>query len=151
MHLHLLNPALRIDWPLLLSAVAVGITLLGGCTLGWQIRRTRLRVMGNLERVFEQLDLLRLESLPEPDARQFAPPQPLPPQAPPPRTAVRSAAANRAPQPPAELTDYQAAARLAARGVPLAEIADRCGVVAGEARVLLALQRGAAQRRAPGA
>jgi hypothetical protein len=31
----------------------------------------------------------------------------------------------------------------------MAEIAERCGVVAGEARVLLALQRAAQQRGAP--
>ena len=49
--------------------------------------------------------------------------------------------------PPAELADYQAAARLAAHGAPLSEIAERCGVVAGEARVLLALQQRAANAR----
>jgi hypothetical protein len=137
MHLHLLNPALRIDWPLLLSALAVGITLLGAFAVGIQIRRTRRRVLGNLERVFEQLDLLQLAAPPEPD--DTAP-------APAPRS--RAAPFMRAAQPPAELVDYQAAARLAARGAPLAEIAERCGVVAGEARVLLALQQGAQRRQA---
>jgi hypothetical protein len=142
MHLNLLNPALRIDWPLLLAAVAVGITLLGAAAIALQIRRTRRRVMGTLERVFEQLDLMRLETLPANGAH--APPVQLPAVAQPPAPL----ATPRARPAPAELADYQGAARLAAHGAPMAEIAERCGVVAGEARVLLALQR-AAQQRAP--
>jgi hypothetical protein len=155
MHLHLplnlLSPALRVDWPLLLSAIAVGITLLGSLTLGLQIRRTRRRVLMNLERVFEELDLLRLEAQPETAAAPALSPA-VQRSAPTPASAAPPAGARqpfvRAPQAPAELVDYQAAARLAARGAPLAEIAERCGVVAGEARVLMALQRGAQQRRA---
>jgi hypothetical protein len=143
MHLNLLNPALRIDWPLLLAAVAVGITLLGAAAISLQIRRTRRRVLGTLERVFEQLDLLRLETLPQPAAGHA--PAMHPPAAA--QQAAPSPARRTAPA-PAELADYQGAARLAAHGAPMAEIAERCGVVAGEARVLLALQR-AAQRRAP--
>lgn len=136
--LHLLAPGLRIDWPLLLASVALGVALAGALTVGLQLRRTRKRVLGTLERVFEQLDLLRFDAQPQlPELPVLA----VPAQAPSPRLA-------QAPQPPVELVDYQAAARLAARGAPLAEIADRCGVGAGEARVLLALQRGAERRRA---
>ena len=143
MHLQLLNPALRIDWPLLLSAVAVGITLCGAISVALQVRRTRRRVLGSLERVFEQLDLLRLDAQPLPVADVPARHSPAPVQALPVAPAPRVVA------PPAELADYQAAARLAAHGAPLAEIAERCGVVAGEARVLQALQH-AAQLRASG-
>ena len=136
---------LRIDWPLLLSATALGATLLGGVTMGLQMRRTRRRVLGTLERVFEQLDLMRLDTQPE-DVPELAPVR----VAAVARPDVASGRAARAPLAranpgasvaPAELADYQTAARLAARGAPLAEIADRCGVVAGEARVLLALQQ----------
>jgi hypothetical protein len=115
MHLNLLNPALRIDWPLLLAAVAVGITLLGAAAIALQIRRTRRRVMGTLERVFEQLDLMRLETLPANGAH--APPVQLPAVAQPPAPL----ATPRARPAPAELADYQGAARLAAHGAPMAE------------------------------
>jgi hypothetical protein len=145
MHLPLLNTALRVDWPLLLSATAVGITLCGATLMALQARRTRRRVLNTLERVFEQLDLLRLDAQPLPAAH--APGVPM--HAPHASASVRetpAAAAARVIEPPAELADYQAAARLAAHGAPLAEIAERCGVVAGEARVLQALQRAAQQR-----
>ena len=141
---------LRIDWPLLLSATALGATLLGGVTMGLQMRRTRRRVLGTLERVFEQLDLMRLDTQPE-DVPELAPVRVAAVARPDvTRPDVASGRAARAPLAranpgasvaPAELADYQTAARLAARGAPLAEIADRCGVVAGEARVLLALQQ----------
>jgi hypothetical protein len=143
MHLQLLNPALRIDWPLLLSTVAVGITLCGAISVALQVRRTRRRVLESLERVFEELDLLRLEAQPLPVADVPARQSPAPVQE------LPAAPAPRVVSPPPELADYQAAARLAAHGAPLAEIAERCGVVAGEARVLQALQR-AAQLRASG-
>ena len=42
--------------------------------------------------------------------------------------------------------DYYAAAQLAARGSSAAEIANRCGIVNGEARVLVALQQARARR-----
>jgi hypothetical protein len=150
MHLPILNPALRIDWPLLLSTVAVGITLCGALAVALQVRRTRRRVLGTLERVFEQLDLMRLDA--QPAAEAIAVPVREPAAA-----LQASLQAARAPTPaaravpaPRELADYQAAARLAARGAPMAEISERCGVVAGEARVLLALQRAAQQRATRG-
>jgi hypothetical protein len=129
---------LRIDWPLLLSGCALGFTLLGGLAMGLQLRRTRRRVLGTLERVFEQLDLMRLDAQPQ-DEPVLAPVR-APARAPAAAKAVAPSAVRR-PAPAAELVDYQSAARLAAHGAPLAEIADRCGVVAGEARVLLALQQ----------
>jgi len=144
LNLHLDLHMLRIDWPLLLSATALGCTLLGGLGMGLQMRRTRRRVLGTLERVFEQLDLMRLDAQPQDE------PEPEPvrvvagARTAPPRRAV----APPAPVAPADLADYQAAARLAAHGAPLAEIAERCGVVAGEARVLLALQQRVAGARA---
>jgi hypothetical protein len=125
---------LRIDWPLLLSGTALGLTLVGGLAMGMQLRRTRRRVLGTLERVFEQLDLMRLDAQPQ-DEPVLAP---IRAQA---RAPAAALPAMRRPPAPAELVDYQSAARLAAHGAPLAEIADRCGVVAGEARVLLALQQ----------
>ena len=148
MHLHWLNPALRIDWPLLLSAMAVGITLCGAVSVALQVRRTRRRVLDTLERVFEQLDLLRLDAQPLPAVHVPGAPASAA-QAPAPMREALAVPVPRVVAPPAELADYQAAARLAAHGAPLAEIAERCGVVAGEARVLQALQR-AAQQRATG-
>ncbi len=144
LNLHFDLHLLRIDWPLLLSASALALTLAGGVTMGLQMRRTRRRVLGTLERVFEQLDLMRLDASPgdEPLLAPVLAPAPAATRA----AAARPAAATPAPVAPAELADYQAAARLAAHGAPLAEIAGRCGVVAGEARVLLALQQRAAAR-----
>jgi len=136
LNMHIDLNLLRIDWPLLLSACALGGTLLGGVTVGVHLRRTRRRVLGTLERVFEQLDLMRFDAQPvdEPvGVRESA--------------GISVSPAARRAMPPAELADYQAAARLAAHGAPLSEIAERCGVVAGEARVLLALQQRAANAR----
>jgi hypothetical protein len=150
LNLHL--DLLRIDWPLLLSGSALGLTLLGGMAMGLQLRRTRRRVLGTLERVFEQLDLMRLDAQPldepvlAPVRAQAAVPAGTHARATHAMAARSTALAAplaqaRRPLAPAELVDYQSAARLAANGAPLAEIADRCGVVAGEARVLLALQQ----------
>ena len=138
---------LRIDWPLLLSATALALTLAGGVTVGVQLRRTRHRVLGTLERVFEQLDLMRLDAQPLDDPMPAPVRIPVPASAEPLRSA-RPQAVPAAAFAPTELTDYQAAARLAANGTPLAEIAERCGVASGEARVLLALQQRVAAARA---
>jgi hypothetical protein len=142
LNMHFNLHLLRIDWPLLLSATALALTLAGGAAMGLQLRRTRRRVLGTLERVFEQLDLMRLDTQPMDEPALAPVPAPAGIRA----AAARPVAAPAAPLPPAELADYQAAARLAARGAPLAEIAERCGVVAGEARVLLALQQRVAAR-----
>jgi len=136
LNLHL--ELLRIDWPLLLSGTALGLTLAGGLAMGLQLRRTRRRVLGTLERVFEQLDLMRLDAQPLDEPVLVPVRAPAAVRAP---SAATTLTAARRPLAPAELVDYQSAARLAAQGAPLAEIADRCGVVAGEARVLLALQQ----------
>ena len=153
LNMHIDLNLLRIDWPLLLSACALGGTLLGGVTVGVHLRRTRRRVLGTLERVFEQLDLMRFDAQPADEAVVVLPQAGEATQSTGARNDVRedagisvSPAARRA-MPPAELADYQAAARLAAHGAPLSEIAERCGVVAGEARVLLALQQRAANAR----
>jgi hypothetical protein len=136
--------ALIIDW----NAVATGAAALGATALllalllfcgAW--RRERQRLGADLARIFEQLDLLRFDgqqagvgvAAPVPAAAVAA-------AAERPAAALRLAATN------LDSGDYHAAARLAARGSTVAEIAERCGLVSGEARVLVALQQARARR-----
>jgi len=119
---------LRFDW----AAVNTGLVLamLGATTLLHyaQLRGVRLRTARALERIFEQLDLLRLDALEHASA------------APAPRPA-RSEGRVLTDAGSTNSVDYRAATRLAERGTPIQEIAERCGLVSGEARVLLALQQ----------
>ena len=118
---------LRFDW----AAVNTGLVLamLGATTLLHyaQLRGVRLRTARALERIFEQLDLLRLDALEHASAPV--------PRAPRSEQRAPSNAGS------AASVDYRAATRLAERGTPIQEIAERCGLVSGEARVLLALQQ----------
>ena len=124
---------LRFDW----AAINTGLVLamLGATTLLHLalLRGMRLRTARALERIFEQLDLLRL------DAMEHASAAPVPRS---PRAERRAASDAGS----AEPVDYRAATRLAERGTSIQEIAERCGLVSGEARVLLALQQARAQR-----
>ena len=139
---------LNIDW----NATAAGAGLVGVTAVllalllfcgAW--RRERRRLSADLARIFEQLDLLRFDSQqvdanldanpdqPAPVARATVAPQRL-------GAVPRLAAGN------ADAGDYHAASRLAARGSSAAEIAERCGLASGEARVLVALQQARARR-----
>jgi hypothetical protein len=112
------------------SALAAAVVTLGVVIL-LELRSIKLlkRSMdNNLGRVFEQLDLLRLEQQPEDGAQ-------------------RDSAAARAPAhaggpvaaPAAAGNAYTAAAALASTGMRAEEIAQRCGLAAGEARLLASL------------
>jgi hypothetical protein len=110
------------------------------------LARQRRQHGGDLARIFEQLDLLRF------DAQQAAAaPASVVPFAPPARSTAASAVAAPAGAAAAYgASDYYAAAQLAARGSSAVEIAGRCGIVNGEARVLVALQQARARRGAKG-
>jgi hypothetical protein len=130
-HLH----TLRFDW----AAIDTSLVLIALATatllLQLQLRRWRRQSARALDRIFEQLDLMRL------DVQE--------------QSVVVAGAATRTPQAPAsapfsmspaETVDYRTAARLAERGTSVREIAERCGLVSGEARVLVALQQARVQR-----
>jgi hypothetical protein len=144
---------LLLDWQTIATSAA--IIGLGGTTLLLWRSLGRIRgVLGrDLERIFEQLDLLRL------DAQQLAENSatvPVPAREPPvlaPSAAAtpigaRAASSNgvRLSGANGEAGDYYAAARLAASGTPISEISERCGIVSGEARVLVALEQARARR-----
>lgn len=142
---------LRIDWNVLGIVAMPGSLLVLALTLallGRALRRTRALIRADLARIFEQLDLLRF------DTQQAAVAAP----ATAPATATATATAVPC-EPPVlfragprdadsrgGVGDYYAAAQLAAHGSTAAEIAARCGIVGGEARVLVALQQARARR-----
>jgi hypothetical protein len=116
------------------SALAAAVLALGLVML-LELRslgRLRNTVARDLSRVFEQLDLLRFDSQQLIEVQASVPP-PLP---------------RLAPIPTDNAADLARISRLAAEGVAVKEIADRCSLPAGEARLLLALQT-AQTRRMP--
>jgi len=128
-------PALRFDWAAVNTALVLAafgaVTLL----LWAQLRRLESQSSRDLQRIFEQLDLMRLDAQ-EQLARA--------PTVLPLSSAARAAA--QAEQSAAEAVNYRTAARLAECGTSMREIAERCGLVTGEARVLVALQQARARR-----
>ena len=124
---------LQPDWPLIgmaalplsLLVLALSLSLLAG-----SLTRQRNVVKADLARIFEQLDLLRFDAQ-QADTAALSP--------------VPSTSAVNA-DPKGGIGDYYAAAQLAARGSTAAEIAERCGIVSGEARVLVALQQARIRR-----
>ena len=144
-----LNLHLQPDWTLILGAALPASLLalaLAVCVLSHTLRRGHRAHRAELARIFEQLDLLRF------DAQQAATAAAAPsPAANGDAVAGRewsAAALAREHQLPSGAGDYYAAAQLAARGSSAAEIANRCGIVNGEARVLVALQQARTRRDA---
>ena len=124
---------MHFDWAAINTSLV--LAMLGATTLLHValLRGLRRRTACALERIFEQLDLLRLDAMEHASA---APVSRAPQTA---RHAPSDAGS-------AESADYRAATRLAERGTSIQEIAERCGLASGEARVLLALQQARAQR-----
>jgi hypothetical protein len=117
------------------SALAAAVFTLG-VVIMLELRaigRLRQSLDRDLGRVFEQLDLLRIESqqLLEGQAKGQAPPS---------VPVVHSV------PPTARGDEISAAVRLAARGAAVQDISERCGLAKGEARLLVALQTARAQR-----
>ena len=140
--IHALHP----DWTTILSAALPASLLLlalGILVLSFTLRRGHRAHRAELARIFEQLDLLRFDaqqvvaaSVPAADAAGATT-----------REAAQLASLlAREPDLVGGAGDYYAAAQLAARGSSAAEIANRCGIVNGEARVLVALQQARARR-----
>jgi hypothetical protein len=119
------------------SALAAAIVILG-VVIMLELRSIKLlrRAMdGHLGRVFEQLDLLRFEKEPtDPKSIDGNP----------------AAASAPAAGPPTAGNAYAAAAALASTGMPPEEIARRCGLAAGEARLLASLAAARKVRRSEG-
>ena len=137
---------LRVDWVAVNTALVIIALAAVTVLLQAQLRRQRRQSSCDLQRVFELLDLMRLDAQeqmalaptinPPVEAHYAMPPAAPPPERPSP-AAVRGIA---------EDVDYRAAARLAERGTSMREIAERCGLASGEARVLIALQQARAKR-----
>jgi hypothetical protein len=138
---------LQFDWTVLGSALSGASLLLLAtslCLLARLLRRERGASRADLARIFEQLDLLRFDAqqggaatVPTALSRSSAPPVEPPVLA---STLLRPDGVG------STISDYYTAAQLAARGASTAEIAERCGIVSGEARVLVALQQARARR-----
>ena len=129
------------DWTLLGNlALPASLLLLSASLLllTRALARQPHALRGELARIFEQLDLLRF------DAQQPLAPAAPAAAAPLPASAAPAAAAATAADHGG--SDYYAAAQLAAGGSSAADIAGRCGIVNGEARVLVALQQARARR-----
>jgi hypothetical protein len=146
--------ALHPDWTTILSAaLPASLLLLALCilVLSFTLRRGHRAHRTELARVFEQLDLLRFDAQQVAAAAAAAPGSGGVPAAAGAAGAAREAAQlaallAREPDLVGGAGDYYAAAQLAARGSSAAEIANRCGIVNGEARVLVALQQARARR-----
>ena len=138
---------LRFDWAAIntvLVIVALGVVTL---LLQAQLRRLRRQSNCDLQRVFELLDLMRLDAQEQlAQAPTINPPVSTTINASYAPTAAASANPVRRDSRGSDELDYRAAARLAERGSSMREIAERCGLVSGEARVLVALQQARAKR-----
>ncbi len=137
---------LRIDWVAVNTALVIIALAMVTVLLQAQLRRLRRQSSCDLQRVFELLDLMRLDSQ---EQLAMAPTVNSPAEA---HYAIASAAPPPERPSPAvvrginEDVDYRAAARLAERGTSMREIAERCGLASGEARVLIALHQARAKR-----
>lgn len=141
--------ALHPDWTLILSAALPGSLLLLALSLGvlsYALRRGHRAHRDELARIFEQLDLLRFDA--QLAAATTVPPTPIPAATAAREAALAAAVIARETDIVSGAGDYYAAAQLAARGSSAGEIANRCGIVNGEARVLVALQQARVKRAA---
>ena len=125
------------------SALAAAVLTLGLVILLElrSIARLRRAIDGNLERVFEQLDLLRFESqlLIEAQSKPVARQRPVAPVSP-------GVVARSSTEAAIVATAYQKASQLAGSGAPAEQIAERCGLPAGEARLLSSIAAARARR-----
>jgi hypothetical protein len=121
------------------SALAAAVVTLGIVILLElrSIKLLRRSMDAHLGRVFEQLDLMRFDK--QPDDTNTG--ESLQARAPAPVTASATAS-------PVGNNSYAAAAALASTGMQPEEIAQRCGLAAGEARLLASLAAARLGRRA---
>ena len=116
---------IRIDFVQLAVAGAVVLAVVTLLTQWRALRRMRQSVQRDLARIFEQVDLLRL------DAQQAALSPSVPGTAPVALANVPTLDAG---------VGYAAALELAARGADEREITGRCGLTSAEARILVAMR-----------
>lgn len=118
---------IRIDSVQLAVVVAVALAALTMLTQWRALRRMRQAVQRDLARIFEQVDLLRL------DAQQMPATQAGP--------ALNAPSVALADVPTLDAgIGYAAALELAARGADEREITGRCGLTSAEARILVAMR-----------
>jgi hypothetical protein len=118
---------IRID-PVQLAVAGVAVLTALTLLTQWRaLRRMRLAVQRDLARIFEQVDLLRLDTQQMP-ATQAAP-----------ALAIPTIALADVPTLDAGI-GYAAALELAARGADEREITSRCGLSSAEARILVAMR-----------
>ena len=134
---------LRFDWAAINTTMVLAALVALMLPLMMQVRRLRRQSERDLQRIFEQLDLMRLdaqEQLAEACVRTSVPTLP--------QRAASVQEVRGTPVAPggAGTVDYRAAARLAERGTSIREIAARCGLASGEARVLVALKQARARQ-----
>ena len=142
------------DWTQIALA---GSVLALGLVIALEVQafaRLRREVTRDLTRIFEQLDLVRFETQ---QLRESQAPPPLRPVSSPvaslrPIERSQRAPGERgilAPAPPVATTardNYSDAARMAADGAEAREIAEKCGLASGEARILVGLQAARSRR-----
>jgi hypothetical protein len=141
-----LGTHLHPDWTLVLAAAlpaSLFALALALCVLGHSLRRGHRAHRAELARIFEQLDLLRLDAQQAGAVDGNAHERRLDASS---DAALMESVIAREPHLVGGVGDYYAAAQLAARGGSAAEIANRCGIVNGEARVLVALQQARTRR-----
>ena len=114
---------IRIDFNHAALLAAVIITTVSLLSQWRSFRRMRQLLQRDLERIFEQVDLMRF------DAQQEPATEAVPSAGPAARAAVEDTSLG-----------YAAALELAARGADEAEITARCGLSAPEARILVAMR-----------
>jgi uncharacterized protein DUF2802 len=124
------------------SALAAAILILGLVIMLElrSIRSMKRNLDTHLARVFEQLDLLRMDHSTRGDGADVR-------MVPVPVAAVTPAVVTPAPLSSIGDNPYAAAAALASSGMSADEIARRCGLAAGEARLLASLAAAKSGRR----
>jgi hypothetical protein len=141
------------DWTQIALA---GSVLALGLVVAMEVQafaRLRREVTRDLARIFEQLDLVRFETQ---QLRESQAPPPRPVNAPVaslrPLERSQRAPGERGILAPAPLVataardNYSDAARMAADGAEAREIAEKCGLASGEARILVGLQAARSRR-----
>jgi hypothetical protein len=113
--------------------------------------RLRREVTRDLARIFEQLDLVRFETQQLRESQVRPPSTPVASLRPIERPAQRAPGERGIPAPAAAVVaaardNYSDAARMAADGAEAREIAEKCGLASGEARILVGLQAARSRR-----
>ena len=128
---------IRIDTTQLALCAAIVIAALALLSQWRAVARMRSSLQRDLARIFEQVDLLRLDGQREPELDQRRIPTVPAAEMPAPAPIVTATPATAA---GVAGVGYAAALELAAQGADEAEVAARCGLSAPEAHILVAMR-----------